>query len=137
MADQRILRLTKEEEKRLLLRLEQITSLQDLRHLEQRMYEQLGIRVRIEPGASEVRTVRGIQIEVLPMRRLCSKTRQAIPAAIRRGTERTPGVAFELLDEWGCLGENFGGWLGAGHGQERTFQLALVTQVNKGVRAPL
>src|SRR5256885_16464795 len=41
MADQRILRLTREEEKRLLLRLEQITSLQDLRHVEQRMYEQL------------------------------------------------------------------------------------------------
>jgi hypothetical protein len=34
------------------------------------MYEQLGIRVRIAPGASEVRTVRGIQIEVLPMRGL-------------------------------------------------------------------
>jgi len=104
MADQRILRLTKEEEKRLLLRLEQITSLQDLRHVEQRMYEQLGIRVRIEPGASEVRTVRGIQIEVLPMRGLCSKTRQAIPAAIRRGMEKTPEVAFELLDEGGLFG---------------------------------
>ncbi|MFG0599703.1 hypothetical protein ACF8PL_06335 [Delftia sp. WSY_4] len=104
MADQRILRLTREEEKRLLHRLEQITSLQDLRHVEQRMYEQLGIRVRVEPGASEVRTVRGIQIEVLPMRGLCSKTRQAIPAAIRRGMERTPGVAFELLDEGGLFG---------------------------------
>ncbi len=104
MADQRILRLTREEEKRLLLRLEQITSLQDLRHVEQRMYEQLGIRVRIEPGASEVRTVRGIQIEVQPMRGLCSKTRQAIPAAIRRGMERTPEVAFELLDEGGLFG---------------------------------
>ena len=75
MADQRILRLTKEEEKRLLLRLERITSLQVLRHMEQHMYEQLGIRVRIEYGASEVRTLRGIQIEVLPMRGLCSKTR--------------------------------------------------------------
>src|SRR5258708_19462688 len=44
------------------------------------LFRSLGIRVRIEPGASEVRTVRGIQIEVLSMRGLCSKTRQAIPA---------------------------------------------------------
>lgn len=104
MADQRILRLTREEEKKLVQRLEGITSLQDLRHVERRMYEQLGIRLRIAPGATEVRTVRGIQIEVLPMRGLCSKTRQAIPAAIRRGMERTPAVAFELLDETGLFG---------------------------------
>ncbi|CAB5722863.1 Uncharacterised protein [Delftia tsuruhatensis] len=104
LADQRILRLTREEEKKLLLRLEQITSLQDLRHVEQRMYEQLGIRLRIAPGAGEVRTVRGIQIEVQPMRGLCSKTRQSIPAAIRRGMDRTPEVAFELLDEGGLFG---------------------------------
>lgn len=104
MADQRILRLTREEEKRLLLRLEQVSSLQDLRHVERRMYEQLGIRLRIGPGASEVRTTRGIQIEVLPMPGLCSKTRQTIPAAIRRAMDRTPAVAFELLDEGGLFG---------------------------------
>lgn len=104
MADQRILRLTREEEKKLLQRLEGITSLQDLRHVERRMYEQLGIRLRIEPGATEVRTVRGIQIEVLPMRGLCGKTRQAIPAAIRKGMDRTPQVAYELLDETGLFG---------------------------------
>lgn len=104
MGDQRILRLTREEEKRLLQRLERVTSLQDLRHVERRMYEQLGIRLRIEPGASEVRTVRGIQIEVLPMRGLCRKTRQAVAAAIRRGMERTPDVAFALLDEAGLFG---------------------------------
>ena len=104
MADRRILQLTREEEKRLLLRLEQVSSLQDLRHVERRMYEQLGIRLRIEPGASEVRTTRGIQIEVLPMPGLCSKTRQTIPAAIRRGMDRTPEVAFELLDEGGLFG---------------------------------
>lgn len=103
-ADRRILQLTREEEKRLLLRLEQIASLQDLRHMERRMYEQLGIRLRIAPGASEVRTTRGIQIEVLPMPGLCSKTRQTIPAAIRRGMDRTPAVAFELLDEGGLFG---------------------------------
>lgn len=104
MADQRILRLTREEEKKLLLRLEQIGSLQDLRHVQQRMHEQLGIRLRIEPGGGEVRTVRGIQIEVLPMPGLCSKTRQTIPAAIRRGMDRTPAVAYALLDEGGLFG---------------------------------
>lgn len=104
MGDQRILRLTREEEKRLLLRLERITSLQDLRHVQERMYAQLGICLRIAPGAGEVRTVRGIQIEVLPMRGLCSKTRQTIPAAIRRGMDRTPAVAYALLDEGGLFG---------------------------------
>ncbi|MGB3123162.1 MAG: hypothetical protein WBB95_05095, partial [Pseudomonas sp.] len=42
-ADLRILNLTRQEEKRLLERLEDVKSLQDLEHLQQRMYEQLGI----------------------------------------------------------------------------------------------
>src|SRR5260370_13265311 len=70
MADQRILRLTREEEKRLLLRLEQITSLQDLPPVEQRMYEQPGLRVRLEPGANELRTERGIHVQAPSMRAL-------------------------------------------------------------------
>ena len=49
-ADARVLLLTREEEKRLLQRLEQITSLADLRRLQDRMEQQLGIRLTIAPG---------------------------------------------------------------------------------------
>ncbi|PTC17601.1 hypothetical protein C0J26_16045 [Pseudomonas baetica] len=97
-ADLRILRLTREEEKRLLARLETLKDLADLRHLQQRMYEQLGIRVDVAPGFNEVRTMRGIAIQIDELPGLCRKTRQAIPAAIRRGLENHPQIAFELLN---------------------------------------
>lgn len=97
-ADLRILRLTREEEKRLLARLETLKDLADLRHLQQRMYEQLGIRVDVTPGFNEVRTMRGIAIQIDELPGLCRKTRQAIPAAIRRGLENHPQIAFELLN---------------------------------------
>ncbi|MDF2489733.1 MAG: hypothetical protein K0S77_2355 [Pseudomonas sp.] len=102
-AAQRILLLTRQEEKRLLDRLENIKSLEDLARLQQRLHEQLGIRVRIAPGINEVRTMRGIQIELEEQPGLCRKTRQAIPAAIRRGLERNPQVAFGLLNEHDLL----------------------------------
>ncbi|HDS1735883.1 MULTISPECIES: hypothetical protein [Pseudomonas] len=97
-AAQRILRLTRQEEKRLLERLENLSGLEDLERLQQLMYEQLGIRVQITPSFNEVRTMRGILIELAEQPGLCRKTRQAIPAAIRRGLERNPHVAFRLLD---------------------------------------
>ncbi|BBT39929.1 hypothetical protein ABRY74_13820 [Pseudomonas guariconensis] len=95
---QRILLLTRQEEKRLLERLEHLKDLDDLERLQVRLYEQLGIRLRIAPGYNEVRTMRGISIELEEQPGLCRKTRQAIPAAIRRGLERNPQVAFRLLD---------------------------------------
>ncbi|WP_339494726.1 hypothetical protein [Pseudomonas sp. RA_105y_Pfl2_P56] len=97
-SDLRILRLTREEEKRLLARLERLKDLADLKHLQQRMYEQLGIRVEVVPGFNEVRTMRGIAIHIDELPGLCRKTRQAIPAAIRRGLENHPQIAFELLN---------------------------------------
>ncbi|MGY2279027.1 hypothetical protein [Pseudomonas sp. HMWF006] len=97
-ADVRILRLTREEEKRLLARLERLKDLADLRHLQQRMFEQLGIRVDVAPGFNEVRTMRGIAIQIHELPGLCRKTRAAIPAAIRRGLENHPQIAFELLN---------------------------------------
>jgi len=103
-ADRRVLRLTREEEKRLVQRLETIESLADLRRIEGRLEEQLGIRLGISQGASEVRTLRGIAILVHEQRGLCRKTRQAIAAAIRRGMERRPEIAFALLDEGGLFG---------------------------------
>jgi CRP-like cAMP-binding protein len=97
-AAQRILLLTRQEEKRLLERLENLKDLEDLQRLQQRLYENLGIRVHIAPGYNEVRTMRGIVIELDDQPGLCRKTRQSIPAAIRRGLERNPQVAFRLLD---------------------------------------
>lgn len=96
--DQRILMLTKAEEKRLLERLENLASLEDLGRMQQRMFEQLGIRVDVAPGSNEVRSMRGIAIEVTTFPGLCRKTRQAIPAAIRRGLERRPEIAYALLN---------------------------------------
>jgi len=97
-AAQRILRLTRHEEKRLLERLENLKGLEDLHRLQQLMHDQLGVRVHIAPSFNEVRTMRGILIELAEQPGLCRKTRQAIPAAIRRGLERNPEVAFRLLD---------------------------------------
>lgn len=103
-ADLRILRLTRQEEKRLLERLEALVSLDDLRHMQQRMEAQLGLRVEVAPGPNEVRTMRGFRIEVLDAPGLCKKTRQTIPAAIRRAFERRPEIAWALLDAQDLLG---------------------------------
>lgn len=96
--DTRILLLTKPEEKRLLERLENLKDLADLEHLKRRMYEQLGLQLHIAPGYNEVRSMRGISIRIEPQPGLCRKTRQSIPAAIRRGLERNPAVAYALLN---------------------------------------
>ncbi|WP_207268187.1 hypothetical protein, partial [Pseudomonas sp. FW305-28] len=87
-----------QEEKRLLERLENIQSLDELQRLQQRLYENLGIRLRVEPGYNEVRTMRGIAIEFQEQPGLCRKIRQSIPAAIRRGLEKRPEIAWRLLD---------------------------------------
>ena len=97
-ADLRILRLTREEEKVLLARLEKLKNLDDLRHLQRRMFEQLGIRVDVSPGFHEVRTMLGIEIEIDALPGLCRKTRKSIPTAIRRGLNNNPEIAFELLN---------------------------------------
>jgi len=96
--DLRILCLTRQEEKRMLERLENIASLTDLEHMQRRMYEQLGIRLSIAPGFNEVRSMRGIAIDIAELPGMCRKTRQAIPAAIRRGLEKRPEIAWSLLN---------------------------------------
>lgn len=102
--DIRILRLTKEEEKRLIARLESVSSLADLRHMEERMQVQLGIVLHIRPSTHEVRTMRGFSIQVEARPGLCRQTRQAIPAAIRRCFEKSPEIAYALLDQHDLLG---------------------------------
>ncbi|MEI2416495.1 hypothetical protein V8Z80_09945 [Orrella sp. JC864] len=102
--DWRVLRLTREEEKRLVQRLENLSSLQDLQRMRERMHAQLGISLHITPSPNEVRTVRGIAILVQERPGLCRKTRQAIPAAIRRSMESRPEIAWALLDSYDLLG---------------------------------
>lgn len=102
--DVRILRLTREEEARLVARLENIADYTDLKHMQERMYAQLGLVVQIVPSAYEVRTVRGLSIEVEARPGLCRKTRQAIPSALRRCFERNPQIIYDLLDAEGLFG---------------------------------
>mgnify|MGYP000541247507 CR=1 FL=1 len=91
-ADLRILMLTREEEKKLIERLERISSLGDLEHMLQRIEQQLGVTIQISPDSNEVRTMRGIQIDMPDIPGLCRKTRQSLPAAIRR--QRSHEVAM-------------------------------------------
>lgn len=102
--DLRILRLTREEERRLVQRLEQIASLEDLRHMERRLFEQLGVRLTIATSPNEVRSLRGITIVVHEQPGLCRKTRQAIPAASKKSMDRHPEIAYALLNEGGLFG---------------------------------
>ncbi|WP_122571245.1 hypothetical protein [Pseudomonas viridiflava] len=97
-ADRRILLLTRDQEKRLLERLEAITSLDDLEHVLRKIEAQLGVRVEVMPGFNEVRTMRGINIVVEQKIGVCRKTRQSIPAAIRWALEANPHIAWQLLN---------------------------------------
>lgn len=103
-ADIRILRLTREEEKKLLARLEAISTLADLRRMQDRMRELLGISLTIRPGERGVRTVRGFIIELADQPGLCRKTRQNIPAAVRRCLEQHPEIAYAIMDAYDLLG---------------------------------
>lgn len=103
-SDLRILRLTREEEARLVARLENLADYADLQRMQERMYVQLGIVVQITPSAYGVRTVRGLNIQVAAQPGLCRKTRQAIPTALRRCFENKPQIIYDLLDAQGLFG---------------------------------
>nr|WP_315246230.1 hypothetical protein [uncultured Albidiferax sp.] len=103
VGDLRVLRLTREDELRLLQRLENLQSLADLRRLEDRMEQQLGIRLTIGTSPNEVRSLRGIVILVHEQPGLCRKTRQSIPAAIKRSLEQRPEIAYDILDVGGLF----------------------------------
>ena len=103
-ADWRILQLTGEEEKKLVARIDAITSYAELQKLEQRMQALLGIDLTIKPSSREVRSARGFVIELAPRPGLCRKTRQAVPAAVRRCLDRHPEIAFAILDSHDLFG---------------------------------
>ncbi|MCC2597232.1 hypothetical protein LKR43_12875 [Pusillimonas sp. MFBS29] len=103
-SDMRVLWLTREEEKRLIMRLERVSSLADLRHVQALIYKQLGVEVQVTVGPNEVRTVMGLNIEVIEKPGLCRKVRSSIPAAIRRGLAANEQIVYDLLDEDGLFG---------------------------------
>ena len=103
-ADQRVLMLTQEQERRLIERIGRVDSYADLQHVVNLLHTQLGVVLRIMPGPREVRTVRGFIIQLEDQPGLCKKTRQAIPAAIRKCLEQQPQIAYAILDTHDLLG---------------------------------
>jgi hypothetical protein len=102
-ADLRVLRLTRDDEKQLLRRLENLDSLADLRRVEEKMAQQVGIQLSISTSPHVVRSLRGIAILVHEQPGLCRKTRQAIPAAIKRSLELRPEIAHDILNVGGLF----------------------------------
>jgi len=101
--DRRVLQLTRAEEQRLVQRLENLRDLHDLRHMQQRMAQQLGIGLTLSTGGQEVRSLRGIIVAVREQPGLCRKTRQAIAAAVRKSMAQRPQIAWDWLDEGGLF----------------------------------
>ncbi len=104
-SDTRILMLTREQEKKLIERIERIDSYEQLLHVAKLLHQQLGVTLRIAPGTREVRTVRGIVIVLEDMPGLCKKTRQNVPAAIRRCLDLHPDIVFAILNAHDLLGD--------------------------------
>jgi hypothetical protein len=103
-ADARVRLLTAQQEKALIARIERIHSLEDMMRVIGLIYEQLGVRMTVEPGGNEVRTVRGLHIELEPLPGLCKKTRASLPQALRRCLDANQHIVYELLDRqslWG------------------------------------
>jgi hypothetical protein len=104
-ADVRVLMLTRQEEKRLVERLERLASYEDLKNMQERMRAQLGLVLHIVPSERGVRTVRGLAIRIEPRAGLCRLTRQSIPAAIRRALEQKPDIVYALLNAHDLLSD--------------------------------
>lgn len=103
-ADLRILRLTRDEEKRLVERILAISSYADLAKVGARMRDNLGIALHIVPSPNEVRSARGLRIHLDAHPGLCRKTRQAIPAAVRKCLDTHREILFAILDQHDLLG---------------------------------
>jgi len=102
--DLRILTLTQEQERKLIERIDRISSYDDLLHVAGLLHKQLGVVLHITPSPREVRTVRGFLILLEDRPGLCKKTRQAVPAAIRKCLENNPEIAFTILNAHDLLG---------------------------------
>lgn len=97
-ADKRVLMLTREQEKKLLERIERIDNYPQLLHVKKLMFDQLGIELRIIPSVRGVRTVLGLSIQLAELPGLCRRTRESVPAAVRRCFKQHPQIVFDLLN---------------------------------------
>jgi len=104
-ADARVLMLTREQEKKLIERIERIDSYEQLQHVTKLLFDQLGVELRIVPSVRGVRTVRGLSIQLTERPGLCRKTREKVPAAIRRCLDQQPHIVYDLLDAHDLLGK--------------------------------
>ena len=105
-ADLRPLQLTRREEERLLERIDQVSSYEQLTKLQARIKANLGTELRIVPGPNEVRTLRGIIISLDDRPGLCKKVRQSVPAAVRKVLERHPDITYAILDAHDLFGRD-------------------------------
>ena len=105
-ADHRPLALTRQQEQKLLARIEHVASYEDLRHVQGLIRKNLGAELRIEPGPNEVRTVRGILIVLEDRPGLCKKVRQSVPATVRRLLGERPEIAYAILDAHDLFGSS-------------------------------
>jgi len=103
-ADQRPLLLTRQQEQKLIERIERVDSYADLQHVQQLIHKNVGAELRIAPGPNEVRTVRGIVIVLEERPGLCKKIRQSVPAAVRRRLVERPEIAWAILDAHDLFG---------------------------------
>lgn len=103
-ADHRPLALTRQQEQKLIERIERVGSYEDLKHVQELVKRNLGAELRIEPGPNEVRTVRGIIVVLEEKPGLCKKARQSVPAAVRRCLSQRPEIAYALLDAHDLFG---------------------------------
>ncbi|MYM66976.1 hypothetical protein GTP45_09065 [Pseudoduganella sp. FT55W] len=104
-ADIRVLRLTREEEKRLIEKIAAVATYEELGRIEQRLQELLGITLTITPSARGVSTVMGLSIKLAEQPGLCRKTHEALPAAIRRCMREHPDIVYALLNARDLLGD--------------------------------
>ncbi|MDN4039114.1 hypothetical protein [Massilia sp. YIM B02443] len=103
-ADMRPLLLTRQQEQKLIERIERVDSYADLQHVQGLIRKNLGAELRILPGPNEVRTVRGIVIVLEERPGLCKKVRQSVPAAVRRRLAERLDIAYAILDAHDLFG---------------------------------
>ncbi len=105
-ADIRVLMLTKEQEKKLIARIESVADYDDLMHVRNLIYKQLGVTLSIRPSQHGVRTVLGLSIQLDERPGLCVKARQTIPAAVRRCLSRNPNIVYAILNSHDLLADS-------------------------------
>ncbi len=93
-----VLKLTREEEKKLIAVIENLATYEDLGRVKRRLHELLGITLTITPSVRGVSTVMGLSIKLAEQPGLCRRTHEALPAALRRCFRNKPDIVYALLN---------------------------------------